>query len=147
MSDYKQILIAIDFSQACQQVLERGMEVAKQNKATIRLIHVVEHLPPMDFGYEPISNTDWYFNEDEIIKQAEKNLARVASENNIDKKNTLVLVGTPKTEIVRYAEDQEIDLIVIGSHGRHGIQRLLGSTATPVLHSAHCDVLAVRITE
>jgi len=146
LSDYKQILISIDFSESCQQVLARGTELARQNQATVRLIHVVEHLPPMDFGYEPVSNSDWYFNENEIIKQAEKNLERVANENDIDKENIIVLVGAPKTEIVRYAADKQIDLIVIGSHGRHGIQRLLGSTAYPVLHSAHCDVLAVRIT-
>jgi len=50
-------------------------------------------------------------------------------------------------EITRYADDKQADLIVIGSHGRHGLQRLLGSTATPVLHNAKCDVLAVRIKE
>ncbi|MEW8014407.1 MAG: universal stress protein, partial [Candidatus Sedimenticola endophacoides] len=57
----------------------------------------------------------------------------------------LVEVGVPKREIVRVAQEHGADLIVLGSHGRHGLQLLLGSTASGVLHLAGCDVLAVRI--
>ncbi len=49
-----------------------------------------------------------------------------------------------KREIVRFAKERRIDLIVVVSHGRHGISALLGSTADGVLHTASCDVLAVR---
>ncbi len=56
-----------------------------------------------------------------------------------------MVVGRPGSEIRRQAEENDADLIVIGSHGRHGIQLLLGSTANSVLHGAACDVLAVRI--
>jgi len=51
----------------------------------------------------------------------------------------------PGHGILRFAREQDIDLIVVGSHGRHGIDVLLGSTANAVLHRAHCDVLAVRV--
>jgi len=51
----------------------------------------------------------------------------------------------PDSEIHRLAKDQGLDLIVVGSHGRHGLSLLLGSTSTGVLHGAKCDVLAVRI--
>ncbi len=147
MSAYQRILIAVDFSAACKHVLARGVEVARQNQAVITLIHVVEYLPPMDFGYEPIIVPDWYSNEQEIITQAEKSLKQLAAENNIKEENTVVQSGTPKNEMVRFADEHQIDLIVIGSHGRHGIQRILGSTAYPVLQNAHCDVLAIRITD
>ena len=56
-----------------------------------------------------------------------------------------VELGAPKHEIVRVAKEQGVDLVVVGSYGRHGLQLLLGSTANGVLHLAACDVLAVRV--
>jgi universal stress protein A len=147
MSAYQRVLIAIDFSPTCQQVLSRGIEVGEQNQAEVFLVHVVEYLPPIDFGYEPIIVPDWYSNEGDLVKQAEKSLKQLANEHAINEQHTMVLSGTPKNEISQFAKDKQVDLIVIGSHGRHGIQRLLGSTANPVLHSAQCDVLAVRILD
>jgi universal stress protein A len=58
-----------------------------------------------------------------------------------------VELGSPKAEITRVAEEQGVDLIVVGSHGRLGLELLLGSTANGVLHAAKCDVLAVRVKE
>ena len=147
MSTYRRVVIAIDFSNACKQVLARGIETAKLNHADILLVHVVEYLPPLDFGYEPIIVPDWHTNEEAILKQAETSLKEISDEYSLDTNNMIVLTGAPKLEITRYADDKQADLIVIGSHGRHGLQRLLGSTATPVLHNAKCDVLAVRIKE
>ncbi len=147
MSAYQRIVIAVDFSPACKQVLTRGIELATQNQAAVFLVHVVEFLPPIDFGYEPIIVPDWYSNEEEIVKQAEESLAQLANEHSINTDHTIVLTGIPKTEITQHARDKQADLIVIGSHGRHGIQRILGSTAYPVLHNAECDVLAVRIVD
>lgn len=53
--------------------------------------------------------------------------------------------GHAPTQILRLAKDTGADLIVVGSHGRHGLRLLLGSTANAVLHGAECDVLAVRV--
>ena len=58
-----------------------------------------------------------------------------------------LLNGVPKLEIVRYAKEINADLIVIGSHGRGGVQRLLGSTANGTLHRAPCDVLVIRASK
>jgi len=143
--EYKNILIAVDFSNACKQVIQKGINTGKLNQAAIYLIHVVEHLPPIDFGYEPMSNPDWYDNEAELLSQAKKKMDALASEHNIPAANTQVIAGSPKHEIIEYTVQNNIDLLVIGSHGRHGLQRLLGSTAYPILHNAPCDVLAVRI--
>lgn len=147
MANYQHILIAIDFSPSCQYVLERGLTTASLHHSAISLIHVVEYLPPMDFGYEPIIVPDWYQNEQEIVTQAEKNLDKMATEHDIACERAQVLTGTPKNEILNFAASANVDLIVIGSHGRHGIQRLLGSTAYPVIQNAECDVLSVRISE
>jgi universal stress protein A len=56
-----------------------------------------------------------------------------------------VELGATKFEIARVAKENTFDLIVVGSHGRHGVALLLGSTANAVLHGAPCDVLAVRV--
>jgi universal stress protein A len=56
-----------------------------------------------------------------------------------------ILHGSPAHEIHRFAENHDIDLIVIGTHGQKGLQLLLGSTANSVLHGAGCDVLSVRV--
>ena len=58
---------------------------------------------------------------------------------------TELLFGRPKTEITRYAEERQVDLIVLGSHGHGGLAHLLGSTTDGVNHAAHCDVLSVRM--
>ena len=58
-----------------------------------------------------------------------------------------IAFGHPRQEIHRVATDQQCDLIVVGSHGRHGLALLLGSTANDVLHGAPCDVIAVRLAK
>jgi universal stress protein A len=63
----------------------------------------------------------------------------------IPEAQTWLETGSPKQEIIRIAEENAVDLIVVGSHGRHGLALLLGSTANGVLHHANCDVLAVRL--
>jgi universal stress protein A len=55
--------------------------------------------------------------------------------------------GVPGPEIVRLAEEEDIDLVIVGSHGRHGLALLLGSTANSVLHHTKCDVMAVRLPD
>ena len=147
MSLYKKILIAVDFSAATSRVVEQGIGMANTQGAKLHFIHVVEYLPPVDFANDPIAIPDWYAAEDEIIKRAEKSLQQMIQENKLQDTQSLVISGAPKHEIIQYAKDNDIDLIVIGSHGRHGFQRLLGSTANPVVHNAECDVLAVRIHE
>jgi universal stress protein A len=63
----------------------------------------------------------------------------------LSKAEAIVSLGAPKREILNYARDHDIDLIVIGAHGRHGIAILLGSTANAVLHGTHCDVMCIRV--
>ena len=56
-----------------------------------------------------------------------------------------MVYGRPEREVHRIAEESDVDLIVVGSHGRHGLALILGSTSTSILHGAKCDVLAVRV--
>jgi len=142
MSHYKQILLAVDFSQTSDRVIERASEISADCGAEITLIHVVEY-------YQHEFNVDVYLPdlnvEDELLQQAKNKLHIVAEEMDIPDTNKWIEVGSPKSEIVRVATEQECDLIIVGSHGRHGLGLLMGSTANGVLHHAPCDVLAVRV--
>jgi universal stress protein A len=147
MEPYKNIIIAVDFSTSADQIIQRALDIAKPNQAQVSLIHVVDHLPPLGFGEEPLIAPDWMIPEQELLNQAEKSLKNFADKHGLSEHKQQVLLGTPHMEIVRLAEESDVDLIVLGSHGRHGVRLLLGSTANGVLHHATCDVLAVRVTE
>ena len=81
----------------------------------------------------------------ELEKQASEKLDALSKELGVAAPNCFLEVGITEKEIIRIAEAQGADLIVLGSHGRHGLSLLLGSTANAVLHHAKCDVLAVRV--
>ena len=81
----------------------------------------------------------------ELMTVAKKRLVKLAKKLNITDDCQWMETGSPKLEIIRIAEENNVDLIVVGSHGRHGFALLLGSTANGVLHHAQCDVLAVRL--
>jgi universal stress protein A len=83
----------------------------------------------------------------ELMAAAKKRLAYLADKLAIPEANQWLEMGSPKLEIIRIAEENNVDLIIVGSHGRHGLALLLGSTANGVLHHAKCDVLAVRIKD
>ena len=145
MSAYQHILVAIDFSSETERILEKALEMATGSGSRISLIHVVEYSPylfppdtplPMDFDLEA-----------RFSEQASRRLSELVNQQGVSEAQCLVEVGSPTIEIVRVAQEQGVDLVVMGSHGRHGLQRVMGSTASGVMHTANCDVLAVRIGE
>ncbi len=141
---YQHILVALDLGKETDTLLTKAMALQDISSCKISLVHVIEPISyayggdiPMDLGEIQQQLEDRSINKlNEIKSQAEANHAEC-----------VVLVGRPESEIHRYAEEQSVDLIVVGSHGRHGLQLLLGSTANGVLHGAKCDVLAVRVHE
>ncbi|MEJ2692331.1 MAG: universal stress protein [Candidatus Thiodiazotropha sp.] len=145
MSDYKHLLAAIDFSDETDQVLTRALVMAGNGAAKLSLIHVIEYSPYLFPADTPLA-VDINL-EEQFYDKAKERLDSLANSKGISESPRFVEVGSPTYEIVRVAEEHEVDLIVIGSHGRYGLQRILGSTASGVLHTATCDVLAVRIRE
>lgn len=146
MKTYQHILLAVDLSAASQQVALKAQNLAVMNKAKLSIIHVVEVIPMIDVNYDDMSP----FNEDlaqSLLSNAEKNLATFIAKLNLDPQQNFLEQGDPRDEIIRIAEENQVDLIVLGSHGRRGLALLLGSTANSVLHHAHCDVLAVRLAD
>ncbi len=146
MGMYTHILLAVDFSEHGKTVAQKAKQLAEQNSAQLSLLHVVDNLPVTDANYGPIIPYDIDLTE-ELMKASEKRLAELGAELGVDKDRQWLEIGSPKLEIVRMAEENNVDLIVVGSHGRHGLALLLGSTANGVLHHAKCDVLAVRLKD
>lgn len=142
MSAYKHILIGLDLSPESQQVVERVKSLFANGESQLSLIHVQE---PLSFAYGgdiPMDLTEVQY---QLEEQAKQRLSVIGKTLNVDILNQHVLIGQPAQEMHRFANDNSVDLIVVGSHGRHGISLILGSTATGVLHGSHCDVLAVRV--
>jgi len=142
MSQYTKILVAVDLSEDSAQVAKRGHAIANNNSAELHLIHVIE---PLSFAYGGDIPMDFSGIQDEIHQQATQQLKRFAEANGIDEEHQHIILGRPEVEIHATAQELGADLIVVGSHGRHGLALLLGSTANGVLHGANCDVLAVRV--
>lgn len=146
MSRYKHILLAVDFSDYGMDVANKAKELAKNNQAQLSIIHIVDYLPINDTTYGPIIPFEGDLAK-QIMESAEDRLQKLGSDLGVAKDKQWLEMGSPKLEIVRVAEENKADLIVVGSHGRHGFALLLGSTANGVLHHATCDVLAVRLKD
>lgn len=146
MGAYRNILVAVDFGAGHEQVVARASALAADEGARIGLVHVVEFLH-IDLASELVLPQDVEL-EAQLVAAARNRLERIAAGiRSAQPVSQWVEMGSTKQEILRVAEEQAADLIVIGSHGRHGLGRLLGATANAVLHGAPCDVLAVRIRE
>mgnify|MGYP002750620116 CR=1 FL=1 len=143
MGVYKKILLAVDFSEYTEALCEHAAKLSQAFNATVNYIHVVEPVF-MDMPHE-ILPAESYELERDLFEHAQVRLLELADQYGLNEQQVHVASGSSKTEILRFAEDQNIDLIMVGSHGRHGIALLLGSTANAVLHGAPCDVLAVKV--
>ncbi len=147
MNRYKNIVVAVDFSKASQQIIEKAIAVSERNQAKLHLIHTVDIiLPVMDYDPSMIVYNLPIDNQ-EFIDASNKQLSKLKEAYQHIDMITKTLEGDASDEIINYANEIQADLIVIGSHGQSGIALLLGSTANSVLHHAKCDVLAVRVKE
>ena len=143
MDDYKHILCAVDLSDDNIIVASRAVALANAYHAQLSLLHVVEYIP-IDLANELVLPQQQEI-EQQLVVQAKAHLATLAEKIDSKQLNEVVVQGSTKSEIIDYATGHQVDLIVLGRHGRHGISRLLGSVANSVLHHATCDVLAVRV--
>lgn len=146
MALYQHVLLAVDFFEHGGQVVQKARQIAEQNNARLSLVHVVDNLPITDPAYGPIIPFDVDLTQ-ELLEATKKRLAELGAKLDVPVERQWLEMGSPKLEIVRVAEENQVDLIVVGSHGRHGLALLLGSTANGVLHHAQCDVLAVRLSD
>lgn len=137
---YKKVLFATDFDEVGIRAAHKAKKIADENGAELMLVHVVEPIPAYAYpGFAGFAEV-----EVSIREQAEKELGDLAKKLGVDDAHCLLEFGSVKNEVLRLAHEKKIDLIVTGSHGKHGLALLLGSTANAILHGADCDVLIVR---
>lgn len=146
MNSYRHILLAMDFSEHGDGVVRKAKHLANVFQAKLSIIHVLDNIPMPDTAYGtviPLYKDSSY----ELLEEEKSRLMQIGNRLDIDPACRWMVWGVPGQEIVRIAEQEHIDLIVVGSHGRHGLALLLGSTASSVLHHAKCDVMAVRLQD
>lgn len=146
---YRRILIAVDASDDADRVLEAATNLDPKGAERY---HVVTVIPPMMDGVSGIGTAAFAATlplrdmESAVARDITDNVRERVARYGIPPDRVAVLYGRPPAEIRAEAERLGADLIVIGSHGRGGLARvMLGSTANGVLHGASCDVLTVRI--
>lgn len=143
MATYEKILVAVDLSPEAKAVLGRACELRSRDQAVLYLVHVVEPIVlGGDYELMPVVPVEI---EKALVERATGFLQTLAKELGVTEVQQVIELGSVKREILRFADEHNCDLIVIGAHGRHGVATLLGSTANAVLHGTKCDVLCVRL--
>src|SRR6266852_6941442 len=143
----RSILLPTDFSGCANYALPYAATIARATGASIICLHVIEPVVPA-VGYtgltEPLPLADI---SDQLEDSAEKELPRLAASDEVADLNIeeVIVHGDAAAEIGRVANEREVDLIVISSHGRAGLGRIIfGSTAEAVVRHASCPVLVVK---
>lgn len=143
----RSILVPTDFSQCGNYALSYGASLARTFGASMLCVHVIEPMVPT-VGYsgmtEPLPMADI---SDQLEDSAERELPKIAEWEECAglEVEELIVHGEAAAEIVRVARDRKVDLIVVSSHGRTGLGRILfGSTAEAIVRHASCPVLVVK---
>lgn len=144
--EIKNILFPTDFSQGARAALDYALSLAHDYKARLILLYVIQDISIAEW-YIPSSISAADLIED-MQKGAWKEMDKWAAEASSKVKDVekIVTRGVPFVEIIKTAKDRNVDIIVIGTHGRTGIDHMLfGSTAEKVVRKSHCPVLTVRV--
>ncbi len=142
MATYNTILLAVDLHPSYDEyTAKRAVDFAKERNAKLFIIHCVEgiHAYGAAQGYQLIMEV-----EQQIEQEAKKALSDLAQKYGIPSDHQIIANGPAQKIVIEKAKALNVDLIIVGGHGRHGISLLLGSTADGIMHHAECDVLAIR---
>jgi len=135
----RKILFSTDFSTCSDAALHMATSLARDAGATLVIVHVEE--PPMVYGY----GAAYYGALDPGVEQQREMLERLVPDDPEVPTEHRLIQGAPADAIVRVADEESVDLIVMGTHGRTGITRvLMGSVAEDVVRHAHCPVLTFK---
>jgi universal stress protein A len=139
---YQNILVAVDLGATTETVIERAAALARDHHAQLHVLHVIE---PLTITYGGDIPMDFSAIQEEILGQAKQQLNKLCENLGVAEANRHLVTGRPESEIPAQAKAISGDLIVVGTHARWGLALLLGSTTDGVMHSAECDVLAVKV--
>jgi nucleotide-binding universal stress UspA family protein len=144
----EQILFPTDFSEGSYHAMPYAVDFSKHYNAKLHIIHIVHDFTKATYSHMPHISSDKIF--DEITEWARNEIDKCCIEQirGLPKVEKLVLKGIPYEEIVKFADNKKIDIIVMGTYGRVGLDKLIfGSTAERVVRKAPCPVLTVRQPE
>jgi len=148
MADIKKILFATDFSDNSKYALTFAISFARKYDGMLYILHVIQQ-PSYPLGMYAEISFDAMDKFSQSISDAVEKEMQALKEKDLQgyqKYECLIVHGTPFLEILRTAKEKEADLIVVGTHGRTGLDHVLfGSTAEKVVRRAHCPVLSVRL--
>jgi len=142
----RQVMVPTDFSEASECALKYGRAFAASFGASLHLVHVVEDFVAWSWAADTYVAALPRIRE-EVEAEAHERLSQMLTPGDREQLRAQIalLAGSPFIEIVRYAREHEVDLIVMGTHGRGPVAHvLLGSVAEKVVRKAHCPVLTVR---
>jgi len=144
MITLKTILVPSDFSACSDEAFHYGLELTRRFHASLHLLHVVSDPLAQPWAVEGFAMPALDVLE-EWQKQAHAKLAAAVPDADRDRVTIVTAVATPCDGILAYAAKHDVDLIVMGTHGRSGVSHmLLGSIAERVVRRAPCPVLTVR---
>lgn len=146
MKEFKTILFANDFAETSEEVFDYALGLARKYGAKLLIVHVINE--PVDLRGFYVPHISFENLEKEIVEGAEKMMDKFCRTKVKDFADyeTMILSGIPYEEIIKKAEEAQASLIVMGTHGRRGLDHMLfGSTAERVVRGAGCPVLTVRL--
>ena len=145
MSAFRTILVATDFSESSQEAFDVALGIARDTGADVHVLYIVPDPLNLPWVVEG-AGMDFIELQRTWMADARRELTQLLTARAVDaaKVKATVALGTPGVEIIRHAAHWKADLIVVGSHGRGTMGRLLlGSVAQKVLHEAGCPVMVV----
>jgi universal stress protein A len=142
MAAYKKILVLLDLNEGSERIALAAREMAAHSNAAMVILHVVEFVPSEPMGETLIPTVQI---EEDLAQRSRAKLNEMTARLGLAQAAIRVEGGNPKTEILRVAKEEAVDLIVLGSRLRHGLGILVNYPEDTVLHAAHCDVLAIRL--
>ncbi len=144
MTIYNKTLVAIDPCVESNDLIEKAIAITVDKK-NIMLVHVMEIMCALPTApYAPVV-IDTSQIESQVKASAIDHLEQLITKHHLAENAYQILTGSTATEIKKHSKAHDFDAIVIGSHGRHGLGLLLGSTSSGVIHGCGCDVLVVRL--
>ena len=142
---YQRILAAVDLTDEASEVVAAAQRQAGYTNAELHLVNVIKPVTHTYAGLDMNASGIVASLDQQLLDQAKEEIHKLANEAGISAERVHIKNGSPAAEIRATAEAIEADLIIMGTHGQHGLGLLLGSTANGVLHGVQCDVLTIRI--
>ena len=140
---YRHVVVAVDLSPNTSVVLRAASEYRKLG-ARVSVVHVSQgHVT----GYGEVTSSHHIANEMQVKQSLYPSLKRYVEDAGLSANEMHLLIGSMAETLHKFVQDQDADLLVMGSHGASAMSSLLGGKVHAVINAADCDVLAVRVYE